>query len=51
MENRGAYLGVSPEALKECLRSASVKSRKLYRLTDTELTLYYTVIAANEQSQ
>jgi len=51
MEDKGVYFGVPPEALEECLHSASAKSRKLYGLTDTELTLYYTVIAANKQSQ
>jgi len=51
MEDKGAYFSVPPEALEESLHYASVKSKKLYRLTDTELTLYYTVIAANKQSQ
>jgi ubiquinone/menaquinone biosynthesis C-methylase UbiE len=51
MEDKGKYFGVPPEALDECLHYASAKSRKLYGITDTELTLYYTVIAANKQSQ
>lgn len=49
MEDKGRYFNVPAEALMRCVRSASTNARALYNLTDTELTLYYTVITANKQ--
>lgn len=51
MEDKGSYFDVPPEALDECLKSASTEAKKQYVLTDTEMTLYYTVIVAQKQSR
>jgi len=46
MEDKGEYFDVAPEMLQEHIRRATLNEREQYGLTATELTLYYTIIAA-----
>ena len=46
MEDKGEYFNVSPEQLTDCLQTADDDAKSQYGLTDTELTLYYTMIVA-----
>jgi ubiquinone/menaquinone biosynthesis C-methylase UbiE len=47
MEDKGQYFDVLPEALDKCLEGASSDAREEYALTDTELTLFYTIVIAS----
>jgi hypothetical protein len=49
MEDKGRYFGVRAEALDKHVRSASANAKAQYDLTDTELTLYYTIVTARKQ--
>jgi ubiquinone/menaquinone biosynthesis C-methylase UbiE len=44
IEDKGRYFGVKPEAINECVRAASPDERKLYSLSNDEITLFYTLI-------
>jgi hypothetical protein len=46
MEDKGEYFHVSAEQLTMCIRAADAQAKSQYGLTDTELTLYYTVVVA-----
>jgi ubiquinone/menaquinone biosynthesis C-methylase UbiE len=46
MEDKGEYFDVSPEQLTACIQTADAQAKNQYGLTDTELTLYYTMIVA-----
>ena len=51
VEDKGRYFGVPVEVLDTYVQSASDSSRTLYNLTDTELTLYYTMVTARKQGR
>jgi ubiquinone/menaquinone biosynthesis C-methylase UbiE len=46
MEDKGEYFNVSPEQLTACIQTVDNEEENQYGLTDTELTLYYTMIIA-----
>ena len=46
MEDKGKYFGIGPEVLYRYVLAASREAKEQYSLTDTELTLFYTVITA-----
>jgi ubiquinone/menaquinone biosynthesis C-methylase UbiE len=48
IEDKGKYFGIRPEALHRYVHTASKEAKEQYVLTDTELTLFYTVIAATK---
>jgi ubiquinone/menaquinone biosynthesis C-methylase UbiE len=49
MEDKGEYFNVSPEQLTGCIQTADAEAKKRYGLTDTELTLHYTMIVATKK--
>jgi ubiquinone/menaquinone biosynthesis C-methylase UbiE len=52
MEDKGAYFGVKPEALKKCIEEANSTEKTLYSVSDDVLTLFYTIAtAAKKQHQ
>jgi len=51
MEDKGRYFDVKPEALDKCIQGATAHERKLYSMSDTELTLFYTLITALKESK
>ncbi len=51
MEDKGEYFDVPAETLNKHVQSASANAKARYGLTDTELTLYYTVITAQKQNR
>jgi ubiquinone/menaquinone biosynthesis C-methylase UbiE len=48
MEDKGEYFNVSSEQLTACIQTADAETKSQYDLTDTELTLYYTMILATK---
>jgi hypothetical protein len=48
MEDKGEYFNVSPDQLTACVQTADAEAKNQYGLTDTELTLYYTMIVATK---
>jgi len=50
MDDKCEYFGVPAEALNRHVQSASPSAKARYDLTDTELTLYYTVASARRQN-
>jgi hypothetical protein len=48
MEDKGEYFNVSPGQLTMCIQTADAKAKRQYGLTDTELTLHYTIIVATK---
>jgi SAM-dependent methyltransferase len=48
MEDKGEYFNVSPKQLAGCIQTADDEAKSQYGLTDTELTLYYTMIVATK---
>lgn len=50
MEDKGEYFGVPAGTLNKHIQSASTSAKARYDLTDTELTLYYTVASAQRQN-
>ena len=48
MEDKGGYFDVSPEHLTACIQTTDADAKKQYGLTDTELTLHYTMIVATK---
>ena len=48
MEDKGEYFNVSPDQLTACVQTADAEAKNQYGLTDTELTLYYTIIVATK---
>jgi len=46
MEDKGTYFQVKPQTLRDILKTASKKERKLYSINSKELTLYYTIIVS-----
>jgi ubiquinone/menaquinone biosynthesis C-methylase UbiE len=47
MEDKGEYFDVTPETLQKCIRDTDEDAKEQYGLTDTELTLYYTIVTAS----
>jgi ubiquinone/menaquinone biosynthesis C-methylase UbiE len=50
MEDKGKYFDIEPEVLHRYVRTASKEAKEQYDLTDTELTLFYTVITATREN-
>jgi len=50
MEDKGRYFGVSAETLHEFLQTVTPTAKVQYHLTNTDLTLYYTIIVAQRKS-
>ncbi len=50
MEDKGEYFNVAIEALQKCIREATAQAKTQYGLTNTELTLYYTIITALKEN-
>jgi SAM-dependent methyltransferase len=50
IEDKGKYFDISPEALRRYVHAASKEAKEQYLLTDTELTLFYTVITATREN-
>jgi ubiquinone/menaquinone biosynthesis C-methylase UbiE len=48
MEDKGAYFGVKPEALRKCIEEASATEKRLYSVSDEALALFYTTAAASK---
>jgi hypothetical protein len=48
IEDKGRYFGVRPISLHKYVHTAGEEAKKQYRLTDTDLTLFYTVITARK---
>jgi ubiquinone/menaquinone biosynthesis C-methylase UbiE len=46
MEDKGRYFGLSTEMINRHLEEATAEARQQYGLTDTEMTLFYTIITA-----
>jgi ubiquinone/menaquinone biosynthesis C-methylase UbiE len=51
IEDKGRYFAVKPEALRECVQSASEDEKEPYSISDTELTLFYTLIKALKEDK
>ena len=49
IEDKGKYFAIKPEALRRYVHAASKEAKEQYVLTDTGLTLFYTVITATRQ--
>jgi ubiquinone/menaquinone biosynthesis C-methylase UbiE len=47
MEDKGEYFNVKPETLQEVIFNASIDAKEQYALTDTGLTLFYTMIVVS----
>jgi ubiquinone/menaquinone biosynthesis C-methylase UbiE len=50
IEDKGKYFAIRPEALRRYVHAASKEAKEQYVLTDTELTLFYTVITATREN-
>ena len=50
IEDKARYFDISPEALRKYVHAASKDAKQQYALTDTELTLFYTVITATREN-
>jgi hypothetical protein len=46
MEDKGQYFGVAPENLQEIIEGAPPQAKEQYALTNTEMSLFYTIITA-----
>jgi len=49
MEDKGVYFGVPPDTLRKYIQRATAKAKAQYDLTDTGLTLFYTMIIAQNE--
>ena len=50
IEDKGEYFDVAPEILEKRIKEATMDAKKQYGLTDTKLTLFYTVIKALKEN-
>ncbi len=50
IEDKGGYFDVSAETLYEFVHAATAAAKIQYHLTNTELTLYYTIIVAQKET-
>jgi ubiquinone/menaquinone biosynthesis C-methylase UbiE len=50
MEDKGEYFDVSPETFQKFIQEATEDAKKQYVLTDSGLTLFYTVIMAQKET-
>jgi ubiquinone/menaquinone biosynthesis C-methylase UbiE len=48
IEDKGQYFHINPERLHRLVRDAPAAARTQYELTNTEMTLYYTIITAQK---
>ena len=51
MEDKGRYFAVAPETLNEYIEGATAQAREQYALTQTDMTLFYTVITAKKENR
>jgi hypothetical protein len=49
IEDKGTYFGVGIDELQKLTHTATAKAKRQYSLTDTEMTLSYTVINATKE--
>jgi len=49
IEDKGVYFGVGIDELQRLTHAATAKAKRQYNLTDTEMTLSYTVIYATKE--
>lgn len=49
IEDKGSYFDVGTETLRKFIENASVTAKKQYSLTDTEMTLFYSVVTATKE--
>lgn len=47
MEDKGKYFGVIPENFQKIIEGTTARAKEQYALTDTQMTLFYTTITAN----
>ena len=50
IEDKGRYFGISPKALRRYVCAASKEAKEQYVLTDTGLTLFYSVITSTREN-
>jgi ubiquinone/menaquinone biosynthesis C-methylase UbiE len=50
IEDKGRYFDVSSETLQEVVQNASARTKKQYALTDTGMTLFYTIVTAVKEN-
>lgn len=50
MEDKGRYFGVTAETLHGYIERATAKAKEQYALTNTEMTLFYTLITAKKEN-
>ncbi|MGD0494967.1 MAG: class I SAM-dependent methyltransferase [Candidatus Bathyarchaeia archaeon] len=50
IEDKGKYFAIKPEALRRYVHAASKEAKEQYVLTDTGLTLFYTIITATREN-
>jgi ribosomal protein S3 len=50
MEDKGEYFNVPTETLQKRIHEATAQAKTQYGLTNTELTLYYTITVALKES-
>jgi ubiquinone/menaquinone biosynthesis C-methylase UbiE len=51
MEDKGDYFGVELKELFKCIQNADQETKTQYKLTNTELTQYYTVMIATKNTR